>query len=64
MNITFGKGIYKVHKWSGLIAGVFIFIMGISGSILVFHDEIEKTGNHPYLTVDNTLPVNIDVAYK
>jgi uncharacterized iron-regulated membrane protein len=64
MNIRFGKSVYKIHKWSGLIAGVFIFILGISGSILVFHDEIEKTDDRPYLTVDNNLPVDIDSAYK
>ncbi|WP_026899343.1 PepSY-associated TM helix domain-containing protein [Daejeonella oryzae] len=64
MSKTFGKSIYKLHKWTGLIAGLFIFILGISGSVLVFHKEIEKSVDTDYLVTDNNLPVDIDKAYE
>ena len=64
MSKSFGRTLYKVHKWTGLVAGLFIFIMGISGSILVFHDEIEKSLDGDLLTVKNSLPVDIDKAYE
>lgn len=64
MGKQFGKRIYKLHKWSGLIAGIVIFILGISGSILVFHEEFEAFEHRQIWTVSNGEPVNIDNAYQ
>ncbi|HEX5742670.1 MAG TPA: PepSY-associated TM helix domain-containing protein [Flavobacteriaceae bacterium] len=37
------KTIFKYHSWLGLITGLYLIIMGISGAILVFHDSIDQT---------------------
>jgi len=57
------RKIYAVHKWCGLIAGLFISLMGISGAILVFHDEIEQHEHRDLWHIDNDRAVNIDNAY-
>lgn len=36
------KTIFKYHSWFGLIAGLYLIVMGISGAILVFHDSIDQ----------------------
>ncbi|TBW27090.1 PepSY domain-containing protein [Gramella sp. KN1008] len=36
------RKLLKYHSWFGLIAGLFFILMGISGSILIFHDELDK----------------------
>ena len=37
------KTIFKYHSWLGLITGLYLIIMGISGAILIFHDSIDQT---------------------
>jgi len=48
----------SVHLWLGLVLGLFLSIFGITGSILVFHAEIDELLNPTLLTVvqstDNT----------
>lgn len=38
----FRKGIQKLHLWLSLLAGVFIVLVGLTGSILVFEGEITR----------------------
>lgn len=45
--------LFSWHHWCGLIAGIFLLIMSISGAILVFTQEIEKTYERPWLPVEN-----------
>ncbi|WP_040572786.1 PepSY-associated TM helix domain-containing protein, partial [Methylovulum miyakonense] len=40
-----------VHLWLGLALGLFLSIFGITGSILVFHAEINELLNPRLLTV-------------
>lgn len=35
------RALFQVHLWAGLIAGLYIIVIGLSGSILVFHDELQ-----------------------
>ncbi|HEY0669689.1 MAG TPA: PepSY-associated TM helix domain-containing protein [Sphingobacteriaceae bacterium] len=58
-----GRRIYKVHKWSGLFAGIIILILGLSGSVLVFHEELEALEFRRFLTTNNHEPVSINKAY-
>lgn len=54
----------SIHKWLGLIAGIFILIMGITGSILVFDDEIEHFIQRDVIyQPDSGQPVSLDNAY-
>ena len=39
------------HRWFGLLAGLWLFALGLTGSILVFHDEIDQALNHDLLRV-------------
>ncbi len=41
----------NVHLWLGLIFGLFLAILGLTGSILVFHDEIDEWLNHDLIVV-------------
>lgn len=58
------KRIYQIHKWSGLIAGFFILLLGLTGSILVFHEELDALEYRKEWTVVNNQPVSIDRALK
>jgi len=35
---------FQVHVWLGVAVSVYMIVIGISGSILVFRDEIERLG--------------------
>jgi uncharacterized iron-regulated membrane protein len=41
-----------VHLWLGLIAGFFLALIGVTGSILVFHEEIDKVLNAKLFVVE------------
>lgn len=59
------RSLLAVHKWLGLIAGVFILIMGLTGSILVFDDEIEHFIQRDVIyQPDSDKPVSLDNAYS
>jgi len=34
------RAIFQVHLWGGLCLGVYAFLIGLTGSVLVFHEEI------------------------
>lgn len=59
------KTLFKIHSWLGLFNGVWLIILGISGSLLVYYVEIDRYINSEVLTVEKTgerLPV--DSLYK
>lgn len=58
------RRLYKIHKWCGLIAGFFIFLMGLSGAILVFHYDIEQAEHKDVWQIGNSEPVSVDRAYQ
>ncbi|MPR34663.1 PepSY-associated TM helix domain-containing protein [Salmonirosea aquatica] len=37
--------VYAVHKWCGLIAGLFILMLSSTGTLLLFNDEIDTATN-------------------
>ena len=43
--------IRKLHLYFGLISGVFVFLICLTGTIYVFNDEIIRLANHNALTV-------------
>ena len=36
------KNLYQWHHWCGLLVGLMLVVMSLSGSLLVFSDEIES----------------------
>ncbi|HLR32149.1 MAG TPA: PepSY-associated TM helix domain-containing protein, partial [Fodinibius sp.] len=58
------KNLLIIHKWLGLLAGIFILIMGLTGSALVFDDEIEHFLQRDIIhQPDPNRPVSLDNAY-
>ncbi len=37
--------VYAVHKWCGLVAGLFIMMLSSTGTLLLFNDEIDTATN-------------------
>lgn len=48
----FDKLVYALHKWSGLITGLFLLLLSITGTLLVFRDEIDRAFNAPIVSVN------------
>jgi uncharacterized iron-regulated membrane protein len=42
MKIISMRRLFFIHRSFGLITGIFLFLVGLSGSLLVYHDEIER----------------------
>ena len=54
------RKILKYHSFAGLVAGLFLVLMGISGAILVFQHDIEEYQWKEYTEVENYSSLNID----
>ena len=53
------------HRWTGIIAGLVTVIVGITGSLLVFEDELDVTLNDKLFTISSAshpLPLDQLVA--
>lgn len=46
------KRLWQFHSWLGLIAGLGLIVIGLTGSLLVFHDEIEALLNPKLVRVE------------
>lgn len=44
--LTARKWLFQIHLWAGLILGLYMAVMGITGSALVFRDEMEEAIEH------------------
>lgn len=64
MKHILSKRIYWTHQWCGLLAGLFIMLLGITGSILVFHEELGSLEHKDLWKVSSQETVSIDNAYK
>ncbi|MBN8824330.1 MULTISPECIES: PepSY domain-containing protein [unclassified Spirosoma] len=49
MNRT--RSLFTLHSWLGLFTGIFLFLLGLSGSVLVFRHELDQVANREVLTV-------------
>lgn len=57
MSKTLKNIIYQIHLWSGLIAGIFIFLICLSGTVLTFEKEIHALSSPgESLYIDPTIP--------
>lgn len=65
MNKTLKKNIGFLHLWLGLSSGLIVFIVALTGSILVFEDEIDAFVNPEFYQVSTIgtkkLPVDVYV---
>lgn len=59
------KGIlFRIHSFTGLLSGIFILLMSLSGSALVFHEELDSL-QHPAIQQLNGQPLlPVDSCYR
>lgn len=48
------KRLWQIHSWLGLFAGLGLLVIGLSGSLLVFREEIETLVNPQMVRVEPT----------
>lgn len=53
--MTVKKAFGKIHLWLGLASGLVVFIVALTGSILVFEEELELLFNRKQLVVKEVL---------
>jgi uncharacterized iron-regulated membrane protein len=53
---TLDNFVYAVHKWCGLIAGLFILMLSVTGTLLLFNDEIDTATNAEMVKVSTPGP--------
>ncbi len=58
------RTLYKMHSISGLLAGLFVLGMSVSGSLLVFHEEWDRW-KQPVIQNEPDLPLlSVDSCYQ
>lgn len=60
------KNIFQIHSVAGIIAGVFLLLLSLSGSVLVFSDEIDEAMNSElfHLPVTGAEPQPLEKLYS
>jgi len=48
--------LFYVHSFTGLVSGLFILLMSLSGSVLVFHEELDRMA-YPGIVTEKDKPV-------
>ncbi|MFT3868035.1 MAG: PepSY-associated TM helix domain-containing protein [Nibricoccus sp.] len=48
------KRLWQIHSWLGLITGLGLLVIGLTGSLLVFHEELEMLVNPGLVRVEPT----------
>jgi uncharacterized iron-regulated membrane protein len=46
------KRLWQLHSWLGLVAGLGLLVIGLTGSLLVFHEELEALFNRELVRVE------------
>src|ERR1044071_7902178 len=45
------RALFQIHLWSGIGVGIYLLVISVSGSFLVFRTELHKMFNRPPVTV-------------
>ncbi|AOM77516.1 PepSY-associated TM helix domain-containing protein [Pedobacter steynii] len=57
--------VFSLHSWLGLVSGIFLILLGLSGSALVFLKEIDHFINSDLLHISPTSqPLALDTMYR
>ena len=56
--------LFKIHSFSGLLSGIFVLAMSLSGALLVFHDEIDSFQYPAFFTIENKPVLTVDSCYS
>jgi uncharacterized iron-regulated membrane protein len=63
--MTANRFVYGIHKWMGIVAGAILVVIGLTGSVIVFDDELDRWLNPRLLQVqpgERVEPVDTQVA--
>lgn len=41
------RGLFQLHLWLGMLVGLYIFVMSLSGCMIVFRSKLEGSGDRP-----------------
>ncbi len=55
--------IFTIHSIAGLLSGLFILLLSLSGSLLVFHDELDKM-SFPVIHSSGDTVLPVDSCYR
>ncbi|MEN9686768.1 MAG: hypothetical protein RLZZ28_2554 [Bacteroidota bacterium] len=57
-------GVLALHSFAGLVSGLFILLMSVSGSVLVFHEELDQW-QYPEIVAQEKIPfAGTDSCYR
>ena len=55
--------LFTIHSITGLVSGIFILILSLSGALLVFHEELDQL-QYPAVANSNGPLLSVDGCYK
>jgi len=58
------KIIFTIHGIAGLVSGLFILLISLSGAILVFHKELDRLEYPKVIVEENKIIASIDSCYQ
>jgi uncharacterized iron-regulated membrane protein len=50
------RALFQVHLWSGLILGLYVFMISVTGSVLVYRNELYRAATIPPLISTSSAP--------
>lgn len=55
---------FTIHSFAGLLSGLFILLMSLSGAALVFHEELDALQHPPVAVAENKTLLPVDSCYR
>jgi uncharacterized iron-regulated membrane protein len=52
--VSFSRNLFKLHSWLGLGTGIFLILLGLSGSVLVFRTELDEFFNQDLMHLSSS----------
>lgn len=62
--VPFARTLFRLHSWLGLLTGIFLILLGLSGSVLVFRTELDQYFNRNLLHVSPVTNTATDQVLK
>jgi uncharacterized iron-regulated membrane protein len=56
--------IFTIHSIAGLLSGLFILLMSLSGAVLVFHEELDSLQYPSFVSESNKEVISINSCYR
>ncbi|GGN07213.1 membrane protein [Dyadobacter beijingensis] len=61
---AYTRTLFRLHSWLGLTTGIFLILLGLSGSVLVFRTELDRYFNQELLHVSPVTRTGNDQVLK